>query len=228
MATDLGAELAVIGELSEPLRRNLYLFVVGEHRPVGRAEAAAAAGISRTLAAFHLDRLVEAGLLRASRGRTSDRRGPGSGRPAVLYQRASRPHELSIPPRHYAVAARMLVEAIDEAGADRLLFDAAEREGLCEGRALRSATAAAPSDDLDAVGVALQASGYEPRREGDELRLFNCPFHDLARSSPPLVCGMNLARLAGLVAGLGVEADVRLEPRPGDGCCVVISNDNLD
>jgi predicted ArsR family transcriptional regulator len=225
MRPEIGDQLAAMTALTEPLRRALYLYVVGQRRPVGRAEAAAAEGVSRTVAAFHLDRLVEAGLLEVTHGRTSDRRGPGSGRPAALYRRADRQHELSIPPRDYALAAQLLVDAVDEAGADQLLYAAAEREGVRRGRAL--AGRPAPGEDLEAVRRALDEAGYEPRHEGDELRLLNCPFHDLSRASPPLVCGMNLALLTGLVRGLQVPADVRLDPRPG-ACCVVISKSKFD
>src|SRR5215471_13728101 len=99
MVTDLAARMAVLTTLTEPLRRALYLYVVAQRRPVSRAQAAAAQGVPRTVAAFHLDKLVEAGLLQVSHARTTGRQGPGAGRPAVLYSRADRQHEVTIPPR---------------------------------------------------------------------------------------------------------------------------------
>jgi predicted ArsR family transcriptional regulator len=224
MVPDLAEGLAVLTTLTEPLRRALYLHVVARKSPVSRAQASAALGIPRTVAAFHLDRLVEAGLLQVSHGRTSGRRGPGAGRPAVLYSRADRQHELSIPARSYALAARLLADAVDEAGADRLLQAAAEREGERQGRA----EAAPGSGELDAVAAALERRGYEPDREEDRLWLRNCPFHELSGANPPVICGMNLALLTGLVRGLGAGGlDARVHPGPGR-CCVVISNSNLD
>jgi predicted ArsR family transcriptional regulator len=55
--------LASLASLDEPVRRQLYEHVSDQRRPVAREEAAEAIGITRTLAAYHLDKLVEAGLL---------------------------------------------------------------------------------------------------------------------------------------------------------------------
>ncbi|MDQ1709850.1 MAG: hypothetical protein QOG49_1235, partial [Frankiaceae bacterium] len=60
------ADLAAVAALTEPVRRALYNAVVHSRGPMGRDAAAAAVGISRGLAAFHLDRLVELGLLDAT------------------------------------------------------------------------------------------------------------------------------------------------------------------
>jgi predicted ArsR family transcriptional regulator len=182
--------------------------------------------VPRTVAAFHLDRLVEAGLLEVAYGRTGERRGPGSGRPAKLYRRAAREHRLSLPPRSYELAARLLARAVDEAGADRLLYDVAEREGVLAGTRLGAGLeSAAP---LERVAEALDRAGYEPAEEGGVLRLRNCPFHDLSQSAErPLVCGMNLAWLTGVARGLGAgRLDVRMDPRPGE-CCVSVSSANI-
>ena len=80
-------DLTAVGLLQEPIRRRLYEWVIDQPQPVGRDAAATAAGINRSLAAFHLDRLTEAGLLKASYRRLSGRSGPGAGRPARVYER---------------------------------------------------------------------------------------------------------------------------------------------
>src|SRR5260370_31638294 len=54
-------EISIIALLSDPVRRRLYDYVFARGDGVSRSEAAQAAGIGRTLAAFHLDRLAEAG-----------------------------------------------------------------------------------------------------------------------------------------------------------------------
>ena len=103
--------------LAEPVRRRLYEHVRGAGRAVDRDEAAAALGIGRPLAAFHLDRLAEGGLLDVEYHRRSGRTGPGAGRPAKFYKRAEGPEiELSVPPRRYGLAAGILAEGIDRAG----------------------------------------------------------------------------------------------------------------
>jgi predicted ArsR family transcriptional regulator len=52
--------------------------------------------------------------------------------------------------------------------------------------------------------------------------LHNCPFDSLRGGCRDVICGMNLALIEGLLAGLGLS-DVRakLEPQPGT-CCVAL------
>ncbi|MFD7639429.1 helix-turn-helix transcriptional regulator [Kitasatospora sp. NPDC059795] len=199
---------AVLGALGEPVRRRLYRHVAGALEEVGRDAAAEAVGISRSLAAFHLDKLVEAGLLTVSYRRLSGRTGPGAGRPAKLYRRAEGEFAVSVPPRSYDAAGRLLAETVERAGLDLELQAAAKAAGAAE--------ADAAGADLE---EALRARGYAPFRDGEVLRLRNCPFHALAEEFPGLVCGMNLALLDGLA---GEEWSARMEACPG-GCCVALS-----
>jgi len=208
--------IEAIGALQDPLRLRLYEFVAAAGRDVSRHEAAEACGIQRTLAAFHLDKLVEAGLLETSYRRLSGRAGPGAGRPAKLYRRTTAEHFVSVPPRGDDLASGVLAEALERAGADRELATAAHQAGHAIG-------AAAGDESLDEV---LRRQGYEPYDDAGEVRLRNCPFHQIAERYPPLVCGMNVALCEGVLAGMGVaDRHARLDPRPG-GCCVVISKNN--
>ncbi|GAA2154178.1 helix-turn-helix transcriptional regulator [Actinomadura napierensis] len=211
-------DIEAVALLQDPVRRRLYEVVVARGREVGRNEAAEAAGVGRTLAAFHLDKLVDAGLLEAGSRRLSGRSGPGAGRPAKVYRRSAVERGVSLPPRDYRTVADLLAEAAERAGLDREVQDAARREGA-------ASAAGEPCGDLDALAKVLEARGYEPVHEDGEdgggpvLRMRNCPFHALAERFPPLVCGMNLALLEGLVEGSdGVR--VRMDPLPG-WCCVV-------
>lgn len=195
--------------LAEPVRRALYEYVVAAPGEVGRDEAADAVGASRSLTAFHLDKLVEAGLLTASYRRLSGRSGPGAGRPAKLYRRAEGERAVSLPPRDYPSAARLLAAVVDEAGLDRELQAAA-----------RAAGAEGPSLPVEELMV---QRGYQPFHDGATVRLRNCPFHRLADEFPPLVCGMNLALIEGLLENAvdGEEWIARMDPRP-DTCCVAL------
>ncbi|HEX5881251.1 MAG TPA: winged helix-turn-helix domain-containing protein [Actinomycetota bacterium] len=76
---DLDQRLAALASLGDPLRRELYSCVTGRDGGVGRDEAAAAVGVSRALAAYHLDKLVDAGLLDTRFERRTGRRGPRGG-----------------------------------------------------------------------------------------------------------------------------------------------------
>ena len=82
-------QLESLSVLGDPTRRALYQHVLTSRVEVSRDEAASAAGISRKLAAFHLEKLLESGLLEASYRRLSGRSGPGAGRPAKLYRQSS-------------------------------------------------------------------------------------------------------------------------------------------
>jgi predicted ArsR family transcriptional regulator len=205
MPDDIGA----ISALADPVRRAAYQVVVAGDGPVGRDEVATALGVGRTLAAFHLDKLVDAGLLEVSYARRSGRSGPGSGRPAKLYRRSAAEHEVSLPPREYRTAAELLAEAVERAGADATLYAVAREHGRQVGAA---------GDELFA---ALEKLGYEPERHDSSVRLRNCPFHLLSNEFPPLVCGMNLALLEGLVAERAPGCKVRMDRGP-TGCCVVL------
>ena len=209
-------DLAAIGLLQDPVRRALYGHVVAAGGEVSRNQAAEAAGVARGLAAFHLDKLVEAGLLEATFRRLGDRRGPGAGRPAKLYRRAAGEVAASLPPRTYETAAHLLAETVEEAGADLELQAVARRAGAEAGRR-RLAEGPAP-----AVEQLLGARGYEPYRDGASLRLGNCPFANLAAEFPVLVCAMNLSLVEGLLEAIG-EAPGRAVMDPAAGrCCVAV------
>src|SRR5262245_11067286 len=81
-AADPGAPagLGALAALGEPARRALYAYIAAQGRPISRDEAAGATGMRRATAAFHLERLVEDGLLEAGFARLSGRTGPGAGR----------------------------------------------------------------------------------------------------------------------------------------------------
>ncbi|MEU2060920.1 transcriptional regulator [Streptomyces sp. NPDC013455] len=216
-------DIDAIAALQDPVRRRLYEYVVGQGREVGRNEAAEATGVARTLAAHHLDKLAQAGLLDSGSRRLTGRSGPGAGRPAKVYTRARAERAVSLPARDYRTAAELLAEAAEEAGLDAGLCAAARRRG----EVLRGA--AAPCPDLEEAARMLAARGYEPYLEAGEgasgtaaraVRMRNCPFHAVAERFPPLVCGMNLALLEGLF-GTDGPVRARMDARPGE-CCVVI------
>ncbi|MFD6275952.1 helix-turn-helix transcriptional regulator [Streptomyces sp. NPDC060209] len=208
------AALEALGVLVDPVRRGLYRHVIGTPGEVGRDAAAEAAGVSRSLAAFHLDKLVEAGLLEVCFRRLSGRSGPGAGRPSKMYRRAEGEHAVSVPPRSYDTASGLLAEVVERAGLDRELQAAARAAGEAEGGASGS--------EADPVEI-MRSRGYQPFWDGEKLRLNNCPFHALADQFPALVCGMNLAGIEGLLAGMpdGQEWSAAMDPLP-EGCCVAL------
>jgi len=218
-----GPDLASLSSLDDPLRRRLYEVVTSHPGPVNRDEAASEAGIGRALAVYHLDKLVESGLLTASYQRPPGRRGPGAGRPAKVYVRSDREFAVTVPPREYELAARLLVQAVEADPSNRsrtVLAEAARGLGTELGSAFER-----DAGERDVKGVLTQ-QGYEPCDGADGvIRLRNCPFHQLTEQHREVVCGMNLALVEGLVEGLGADG-LRpvLDPQPGH-CCVAIGGE---
>jgi predicted ArsR family transcriptional regulator len=221
---DADEQIEAIGVLSEPVRRALYQYVVNQGGDVTRDQASQALGISRALAVFHLDRLAEEGLLDVSFRRLGERRGPGSGRPSKLYRRSSRQVEVSLPPRSYELAARLLAAAVEDAPSPQtlaVLADVAHSYGQTLGAEAQQRAGGDTAAQLQAAQDLLAAQGFEPAMMDDgTIRLRNCPFHALAECHRGLICGMNLSLMQGVIEGLrahGVEAV--LDPKPGL-CCV--------
>lgn len=224
---DVDAQIDGIAALGEPIRRDLYRYVIAQRAPVSRDEAAEGTGVPRHTAKFHLDRLVDDGLLDVEFARPPGRRGPGAGRPAKHYRRAARDVSVSLPQRDYELVGRLLARAVNDAQQTgrtvaETLGQAARTAGHNLGhRALLYAVAQPGGAPLiDAATTVLVDNGYEPRRDEAGVTLANCPFHSLAQEYTDLVCGMNLELMTGFVDELdGIGLEARLEPTPGQ-CCV--------
>jgi predicted ArsR family transcriptional regulator len=221
-------DLAVVGVLAEPNRRSLYEHVVAQRTWVSRDQAAQAVGIQRGIAAHHLDRLADEGLLEVDYQRLNDRRGPGAGRPAKVYRRAPAEIAVSLPPRQYELAGRVLADAAVRSQRDgtpivRAIDHAARTEGRIIGTEARQGLtrdAGVDARRAHLFGV-LRARGFEPETRDDGVTvLHNCPFHQLAQQHTELICGMNLGLLDSLLeefSDVGLRA--ALEPET-DHCCV--------
>jgi predicted ArsR family transcriptional regulator len=228
--SDVDQQLTGLAGLGDPLRRALYRHVADRGIPVSRDDAALAVGISRPLAAYHLDKLVHDGLLEARYQRRGSRRGPGAGRPAKHYVRADRQIELSLPTRDYAALAELLAGAVeaDHSGtAQAALNRAAASLGAELGTEAATLVAADadPAQVLAALRQALAARGYEPYDDVDgAIRLRNCPFDRIAAHHRQLVCGANHAMLQALTEHLDGDPPLQtvLDPQPGR-CCVVLT-----
>lgn len=218
-------ELDAIALLNEPARRRLYGYVTSQAEPVSRDAAAAALGISRSLAAFHLDRLAEGGLLAVEFRRLTGRSGPGAGRPSKLYRRSPIQIEVSVPPRRYQMAAGWLAEAFGREMPAAALRDLAREHGVELGERARERAGDGSRAEMLATGAAvLTEEGFAAHVDGEgRILLENCPFDAIAREHRELVCGeMNRALLEGFALGLGGdELHAALAPREG-ACCMVV------
>jgi predicted ArsR family transcriptional regulator len=215
-------DLDALGLLQDPVRRALYRYVAAQGGEVSRSEAAAAAAVPRGLAAFHLDKLAEAGLLEASYRRLTGRVGPGAGRPARIYWRSPREFSVTVPERRYRRAADLFAAALERLGGGgpppvltEMARDTGAELGSSGGR----------GSGRTRLLTALERGGYEPITDSfGTIRLRNCPFDALADRHRPLVCGTNLALAEGIAEGAGAsDVSPVLDPQPGY-CCVAFPN----
>ena len=205
---DLADQATGIAALAEPIRRELYEYVVAQQDAVGREEAAAGVGVAVHTAKFHLERLVQDGLLDVEFRRLTGRSGPGAGRPAKLYRRSDTQWSVSLPARRYDLVGHILASGVERAATDGLEVEVAlDDSALAEGR--RVGGAAVPEQPaergrrrLGTAGRDAADQGYEPRVEDDEVLLANCPFDALAREHTQLVCRLNRSFVQGVADGL--------------------------
>ncbi len=203
----LEARLAAASELADPIRRSIYLHLQAATSPVSRDEVAAALGLTRRAGTFHLERLLDAGLLRASYARPPGRSGPGAGRPAKRYEPAVAELDVQVPPRRYDLVARMLLASI-EGRPDAA--EAATHEAAARGRAL-GGHVPHNADPIRVAEAVLARHGYEPERNDGTLRPTNCPFKGLG----DVACSLNHAFLDAFAGELGL-----LARRANGPCCV--------
>jgi predicted ArsR family transcriptional regulator len=231
MGTDPSRQqLAALALLADELRQRLYRFVAAQPGPVTRDQAAAAVGISRKLAAFHLDKLTAAGLLETTTPDPASRR-PGPGRAPKAYRPATAEVAVSVPQRRYDALGEVLAQAIIADGPASTARHTAQQIARERGRGLgervrreRRLGRLGPERALTVVGDLLGACGYAPAHTATPLQLVlrSCPFRHLARRAPELVCSLNQEFVAGLLAGLqAYRVEAVLQPDP-TRCCVLV------
>jgi predicted ArsR family transcriptional regulator len=217
--------VSMLGALSDPVRRALYRFVAEQPGAVSREQAADGVDVPHHKAKFHLDRLVDEGLLVTEFRRLTGRTGPGAGRPAKLYRRVRKEVSVSVPSRRYDLAGRVLADATERALEGLPIEDALEDAAVDAADAVVAAADAEDKgvDELTRVAEALAPLGYEPRVDESELHLANCPFDRLAGDHPAVVCRMNRTFVDAVVERLDCRDLETGSSAAGDHCCVRVS-----
>lgn len=218
--------IKAIAALEDDLRRRMYAFARSARRPVTRDDVAAAVGISRKLAAFHLDKLVDAGLLRFHYGAVDGIRKVG--RKPKVYEPSDTDVRVAIPARQHEFLAEILADAVlaerpnftASAAAVQIATERGRQLGAAERERIRPGRLGAERALSVAEGLLAQC-GFESIRDAPAcVRLRTCPFHPLAGRAPDLVCAINAALLNGMLDGLQAHAvQAFLDPRAGE-CCV--------
>jgi predicted ArsR family transcriptional regulator len=208
--------VAALAALDDPIRRAVFDLVTRAATAVSRDAAADALGVSRRVAAFHLDRLADQGLLAVEFRRPPGRTGPGAGRPAKLYRRTADEMAVSVPERHYDLVGGLLAAAVTESiDTGDPVQQVLHRTAYDAGKTIGAAA--------DNLSTALEDAGYEPRQQESDngaVVLGNCPYHRLAQQFTALICGVNLHLLRGVADGTGDTSYIaELDPGP-NRCCV--------
>lgn len=210
--------------LADERRRAVYLHVSRQQTPVTVNEIAEAFQIHRNAAKHHLDRLLEAGLLKAEFRRVNGRRGPGAGRPSKLYSSTEVEVSFSLPERHYDLLAHLLLQSLTQG-------DDLETIGTRYGRQLASSKLADdPSIEAeDGVREVLDGLGFRPEVETDAdghvwITTQNCPFGWVAaEASEGQICRLDRAVIAGVLDGFGCATSAvkgHSTIAAGQGTCV--------
>ena len=200
----------VLRVLGDNTRYAIYLELARSPRPQVTAEIAETLGLHPNTVRPHLDRMREVGLLDV----TTDARGE-VGRPQHRYSLAPDAPSLGLEPPTMPMLARMVLSMARRLGANE--GDAAA-VGEAEGATRATRYAAAPSA-LEALVADLDRLGFDPVVTGDDeavgddepvtavVAFANCPFADLARDHPDLVCALHRGLVVGFVAQMG-DAEV--------------------
>lgn len=198
----------------------------GRTRTAG--QLAEIAGVHISTARFHLDQLVAARTLSTAYERR------GVGRPRKVYFVAGRPAEGSIERDNQSLQllSGLLVEMLSaHDGTPTPTPEQAGEEWAREHVQSNASTDAAttPGEWLSKIGGltdVLHQWGYSPQistsndRDKAEVRLTHCPFRDLAKVNPRVVCGIHRGLMRGALGKLGESStDVVLLPfLEGDTC----------
>lgn len=197
----------LVTALRDPTRRRILLTLVKDGTARSVDEVCAIAGVHRTVAFNHLERLTALDYLEKSqrRGRL--------GKPAALYSIRVGVIEMSYPARQFAALASILSTGLRILGGEGP--GAAREAGVRFGRQVALPGAASIAEAL----LALRWFGAEYEVRGDRILADNCVFLEACAGAREMVCGVQAGILEGALSGAGISAAVEPSgPLPLHGC----------
>ena len=222
----------LVAALGDPTRRRVFFTVREAGVLMGKDEVAEAVGITRRLAGFHLDKLVEQGFLRAEFQRRSGRTGPGAGRPAKLYALAEAEEDSLLEVKHYDLLAELLLKAMsDRSGEDpqevleRVGYEFGRELGEAERAAERSPSYSSTTEAVAGVVGVLTRFGFGASANDDgRITLRACPFEEMAKVDPERVCGLDRAIWRGVLSAFNPDATLQSATAraQGDAACAAL------
>lgn len=208
-----------VDPLAQPTRARLFALLAELRRPVSTEELADRLGLHPNGIRVHLARLREDGVVDRQRDRQP------RGRPRDMWAISAEASAATEPPTAYAQLGRWLARAL-------AARSTSPRKLESMGRQIGHELAPEPGRAGEAsLYAALAALGFQPQREARAprrltYRLCNCPYHEAARESPQVVCGLHRGITRGLLDELGatsrLTAFVPDDPMRA-GCLIEIS-----
>jgi predicted ArsR family transcriptional regulator len=209
------------GALSLPARVAILERLRAAPQGLEARALATATGQHVTTVRFHLDVLIEAGLVTAG-----PQQPQGRGRPRSLYAAAFQ--DGGAPGGSYQELADLLAAHFDTTPARRRRR--AERAGadwaaqrLGPGPETAPSPASSPAEARRRVTGMFAEMGFDPEpASGGRMLLHDCPFRDIARAHPDVVCAAHQGLLTGLLARLDPSGPAPvLEPFVRPGVCAI-------
>ncbi len=205
--------------MADPVRRRLLRLLEDAGSPRDVESLSAAVSLHANTIRGHLEILQAAGLVESQ---PEPRQTPG--RPRILYTRSAASDEASA--GGYRLLAEMLTSTVKAAGGDpaALAREAGRKWGEYLSEQLPPGRSLPPGEAVERIGLLLEDIGFEPRphAEGDTVvfDLVDCPFRDLARDHPEVICSLHLGLLQGAASALGEAATVEgLQPFVAPSLC---------
>lgn len=192
--------LDVLKALGDNTRYAIYLELARSASPLATADIAATLELHPNTVRPHLERMRDVGLLDVSVDSRASR-----GRPQHLYQVASDAPSLGLEPPVFPTLARMLLRLAETAGLDAEdAADAGREQGVIE------ANRSTETGDVERIVEHLVQFGFDPEIVSDDPDDFtvcftNCPFAELARANPEIVCSLHRGLLEGVVGDRAVQ-----------------------
>jgi predicted ArsR family transcriptional regulator len=176
-------------------------------------------GLHPNTVRFHVEQLADAGLVRAVAGPAT-----GRGRPRVLYEAVEDAEPGSAD--GYRLLAQMLAGYLASADDPRHV---AEEVGRAWGGYLTERpapfTGLTAEEATERVVRLFSELGFMPENEAEgghrRILLHRCPFREVARANPEVVCSIHLGMLRGALAELGAPLEATsLEPMVRPTLCI--------
>ncbi len=205
--------------LASPVRVRILEVLGEEGKPLDASDLGSKLGLHRNTVRAHLKVLAEAGLVQAVREERSE-----PGRPRVLY--TVREKALEGVGSEYRLLAEALAGYLAASDLDAAALGREAGRRMAQKLVLLLGRPGGREEAAQDLAEVFRLAGFWPEveSEGEERRIVlrRCPFKEVARSYPDVVCSVHLGLAQGFLAETGGGLRVRrLEPWAGEDYCLL-------